>query len=81
MKEYNDNMRLKRLVHPPKHNTANSPRILRTFAIMTLHIGVNQETMDITDTNDAIIPIEIIKIISETAHYRLIASEIRVTKL
>ena len=40
---------------------------------MTLHIGATPETKEITDINDTLIPADIMKVISETAHHRLLA--------
>ena len=68
------NMRFKRPVHSPKHNTVNSQHSLRTFASMTLHIAVTQETMEIIDPEDTMIPTDIIKATTETAHDQLVAS-------
>ena len=59
----------------PEHTTVNSPQILRTYANMILYIRVTQETMDITDPSDTIIPTDIIKAISETAQNRLVVSK------
>ena len=67
-------VRLKRLVHPPKHSTAKSPNTLRALANMTFHIGVTQESMEIIDPNDKMIPTDIIKAISEGVYDQLFAS-------
>ena len=47
--------------------------ILRTSENMILHKGVTQETMEITDLYDTMIPTDIIKAINETAHDGIIA--------
>ena len=41
---------------------------------MTPHIGVTQDTIEIIDPNDAMIPTDAIQVFSEIAHDRLIAS-------
>ena len=73
MRESNLSVRLKRHVHPPKHITANTQYILRAYANMILLMGVTQETIYITDPNDAIIPKGTIKVTRYIAHDRLIA--------
>ena len=74
MKESNASVKFKRLVHPPKYATTNSPGILRTYANTTLHTEMTQKTTEIIDPNDTVISTDIIRIISETAQDRLIAS-------
>ena len=65
---------MKGLVNPPKQITDNSTHILRAHKNTTPHIGVVQETIGVTDHNDTMIPTDIIKDISETAHNKLIFS-------
>ena len=67
------NVRLERKVYLPKYTTANSPHILRMYANMIFHIRVTQETPESTVQNDKRIPIDIIKVVSGTAHDRIIA--------
>ena len=63
----NENIQLERkienLVHSKKDITANSSRILRTYADMTLLTRMTQGIMDITFPNDRMIPTDIIKVI------------------
>ena len=75
MKVSNFNVRLKRLAHPPKHTTVNSPYILRTYANMILRIVVTQEIMKIHDPNDTIIPLDSIKDVREIDNSQQISSK------
>ena len=76
MRESNLNVRLKRLVHPPKHTRANSQHILTMLASMISYIGVIQETKEIIDPSDTLIGMDIIKAISEISLDRLPPPEI-----
>ena len=74
----NESIQLERDIHiasaSPKHTTGSSPRILRTFITMIPHIRMDQETMYNINPSDRKIPMDTIKVISETAHDQLVDS-------
>ena len=61
-------------VHLPIYYTANSPRILRTFANTTLHTGVTQEIMENIAPHITMTSIDIVKAINVSALDRIIDS-------
>ena len=61
-------------VHPPKHITGNSTRILKMFVIMIPHIAVAQKIMENIDPSGMMIPTDTIKAMSEITLDQLIDS-------